>query len=174
MGTLLFAIAMSLAAAASANAGLTALHSAPNDLPNMSRLAALYSTPNDLPDPLNAEYFAWALSPNEKITVAALMFINTRGRTKERDDRLFINQGIGNNFAVQNILMSNRLDSLGGKPQNLNTIIDFGKLGFWDVLSAYAKTTPGTDQADLEIKIDPDYNDISYDPKPVIDTETRT
>jgi hypothetical protein len=154
--TLVLAIALSLAAATSVNAGFVELYSTPNDLPDMSYLLELYSTPNSLPDipylldlystpndlpsPLYTEYFTCALLPNEKITVAALMFTNTRSKTKERDDRGFINQGVG-------------------KPQNFNVATDFYKLGFWNVLSASAETTHGTYQANLELKITPIYID---------------
>jgi hypothetical protein len=37
----------------------------------------------------------------------------------------------------------------------------------------YAKTTPDTNQANLELKIDPNYID-SYDIKPAINTEPQT
>jgi hypothetical protein len=50
---------------------------------------------------------------------------------------------------------------------------DMSKLPQVDVLNAYAKTTPDTDQANLELKIDPNYID-SYDIKPAINTEPQT
>jgi hypothetical protein len=174
MGILLFAIALGLAAATSANAGLIMSHSTPNDVPELSRVEALHSAPNDLSDLPHTEYFTnLTLTPNEKITGTAMAFTNTPDWTKENNDRMSVNQGISNNAAVRSILMSNRLDSLGGKSQKFNTVVDFGKLGLWDVLNAYAETKPDTDQADLEFKITPDYNDLSYDLKPAIDTETR-
>jgi hypothetical protein len=163
MITLLCAIAISLVAATSANAGLAVLHSTPkNDLPNLPRLAVLHSTPNDLPGLLHAEYFTWVLSSNEKITGEALAFTNIRGWTKESDKQIFINQGIGDNFAGHGKLVSNLWDSLGGKPQNFNTVIDFGKPGFRDTSNAYAETAPGTDQTSFGFRIDPDSNDF-YD-----------
>lgn len=174
MGTLLFAIAMGLAIAASANAGLIISHSTPNDVPELSRVEALHSAPNNLSDLPHTEHLtSLTLTPNEKITGTAMAFTNTPDWTKESDDRMSVNQGISNNAAVRSILMSNRLDSLGGKSQKFNTVVDFGKLGLWDVLSVYAETELDTDQAGLEFKIDPDSNDLSYDLKPVIDTETR-
>jgi len=117
-----------LAAVTSVNAGLMVHHSTPNDLPDRPDLAAFCSTPNDLSELSGAEYFTCALVPNEKITVAALVFTSTRGRTKERDDRWFINQGLGSWRA-----------SLAGKPQNRNTAIDFDKLGLWNVLGLTPK-----------------------------------
>jgi hypothetical protein len=50
---------------------------------------------------------------------------------------------------------------------------DVSKLPQVDVLNAYAKTTPDTNQANLELKIDPNYID-SYDIKPAINTEPQT
>jgi hypothetical protein len=172
--TLLCVIAIGLVAATSANAGLVAIHSTPNDLSDLPRLEAIYSAPNDLSGLLYAEYFTLALAPNEKITGAALTLTNIRDCIKESDSRLFINRGVSNNFAGQGKLMSNIPDWLGGKPQNFNTAIDFGALEFSDVLNACAETTPSMNQANLEFKIDPNYNDFSYDLKPAINTETRT
>lgn len=169
--TLFCAIAIGLVAATSANAGLVMLHSAPNDLPKLSHLD---SAPNDLSNVPGAKYYTVAITPNEKITGAALRFTNIPGRTRESDNRLFVNQSVGNNFAGQGRLISNRPDWLGGKLQNLNMANDFSKTGLYDIFSVYSDIAPDTDQANLEFKIAPDSNDLSYDLKPAINTEVQT
>jgi hypothetical protein len=174
MRTLLFAIALSLAAATSANAGLAVLHSTPNDVSELSRMEMLHSAPNDLSDLSHAEYFTWVVGPNEKIIGEVLTVTKIRDWTKESNSNKSTNHGAGSNFAGQVKLISNRSNSLDGKLQNLNMIADFGKLGFWNVLSAHSETAPSMDQAASEFRIDPNYNDFNYDVTPAITTETQT
>jgi hypothetical protein len=150
---LLCLIAIGLVAAISANAGLVTSRSMPNNVSELPHAEILLSAPNDLSDLSQTEYVTNpTLTPNEKITVAALISTNTQSRTKERDNRLFINQDVG-------------------KTQNFNMAIDFDKLGFWKTLSAYAETIHGTGQANFELRIDPDCNDYPEDVAPVIITE---
>jgi hypothetical protein len=172
MTILFFVIAIGLAAATSVNAGLVTSDSAPNDVSQLPNVEVLCSAPNDLSDLLNAEYFTCELTPTEKITVAELTFKNIRSRTKERDSRRFFNEGIGKNLAVQSLLLSHLSGSLFGKPQNFNLVTNFDKLGFWNASSNYTETTSDTDQVNLELKIDPNYNG-SYDMTPAINTETQ-
>lgn len=159
MGILLCVIALSLAAATSANAGLTVFQPTPNNL-------------SELP---HAEYFTWGINytlpSNEKITGAVLTFTNIWDWTKESDDHLFIhlldnpkagvtsyvdNGGGGDNFAGQGVLVTNWSDPEGGKPRNFNLVLDFGKLGLLDALNAYIKTIPGKGKANFGFGIDPD------------------
>ena len=159
MGILLCVIVLSLAAATSANAGLTVFQPTPNNL-------------SELP---HAEYFTWGINytlpSNEKITGAVLTFTNIWDWTKESDDHLFIhlldnpkagvtsyvdNGGGGDNFAGQGVLVTNWSDPEGGKPRNFNLVLDFGKLGLLDALNAYIKTIPGKGKANFGFGIDPD------------------
>jgi hypothetical protein len=172
--TLLCAFGIGLVATTSANAGLAVLYSTPNDVSELSSMEMLHSAPNDLPDLFHAEYFTWVSGPNEKIIGEVLMVTKSRDWTKESNYYKFINHRVGNNFAGQVKLMSRRSDFLDGKPQNFNMITDFGKLGFWNILSAYAETAPGTNQATSEFRIDPKYNDFNYDVTLSITTEAQT
>lgn len=166
---LILSIALSLAGAASANAGLVSLHSASNDVSQLPHAEVLCSAPNDLSDLFNAEYFTCELTPNEKITVAELTFKNIRSRTKERDNRRFFNESIGKNSAVQGLLLS----CLSGSLFDFSIVTNIDKHGFWNVSSNYAGTTPGTDQVNYEFKSDPNSNNNNYDMTPAIDTDTR-
>ncbi|MGD0572935.1 MAG: PEP-CTERM sorting domain-containing protein [Sedimentisphaerales bacterium] len=159
MGTLLCVIALGLASATSANAGMVVFSPTPNNL-------------TVLP---HAEYFTWGINftlpSNEKITDAVLTFTNIWDWTKESDDHLFIhlldnpkagvttyvdNGGEGDNFAGQGKLVSNWSDPAGGSPRNFNLVLDFGKLGLLDALNAYLKTIPGKGKANFGFGIDPD------------------
>jgi hypothetical protein len=173
MVTLLFAIATGMVAATSANAGLKALRSTPNDLSNLPRIAGFHLTLNDLPNLPHAKYFILALTPNEKITGSALTFTNIRNWTKKCDEHIFVNHGIDDNLAVHSTLVSNLSNSLGSKLQNFNAVIDFGKLGPLNALNDYARTTAGLGQADFEFRVDSDCNDYPDDMAPVITTEPR-
>jgi hypothetical protein len=177
MRILLCAIALSLAAAASANAGLVTFQPTPNDL-------------SDLP---HTEYFTWGinftLAPNEKITGAALTFNNIWDWTKENNDHLFVhlldniksgsrsyvdNQGGGDNFASKGPLVGDWSDQFGGKPRNFNLVFDFSSPGLLNVLNNFAETIPGKNKANFGFGIDPDchyHNDgVTF----TITTETTT
>jgi hypothetical protein len=188
MRTLLFAIAIGLVAATSANAGLATLHSTPNDLPDLPQLAVYYSTPNNLSEPSYAEYFVTGInstpSPNETTTGTALTFSNIWGWTNKSDNLLFDNlksgaksyidnQGGGDYSTNKSPLAGNWPNLICGKPQNFNPVFDFGSLGLLNMRNNLAETIPGPDKAN-GFKIDPDYNDFSYDMTPAMTTKTKT
>jgi hypothetical protein len=165
MRTLLCAIALGLAAATSANAGLTVFQPTPNDL-------------SDLP---HEYYFTWGinltLAQDEKITAAKLTFTNIWDWTKESGDHLFVhlldniksgsrsyvdNQGGGDNFAGKGALVGDWSDPVGGKSQNFDLVFDFGSLELLGVLKDFALTAPGKNKVNFGFGIDPDchyYND---------------
>jgi hypothetical protein len=189
MRTLLFAIAIGLVAATSANARLAVLHSTPNDLPNLSQLVVRHSTPNDLSELPHAEYFAWGidstLAQDEITTGAALTFANIWGWINESDNHLLDNpksgsrsyvdhRGGGNYFANNGPLAGDWSDPIGGKPQNFNLVFDFGSLGLLDVRNNFTETTPGTDMANFGFRIDHDSNDYDNGITSTITTKTKT
>jgi hypothetical protein len=177
MGTLLCVIALCLAAATSANAGLVTFHPTPNDL-------------RVLP---HAEFFTWGidftLSPNEKITGASLTFANIWDWTRENNDHLFVhlldnispstisyvdNQGGGDNFAGKGPRVGVWSDPLGGRPRNFNLVFNFSSPGLLDALNNFAETTPGTGKANFGFGIDPDCHYYNNGVTLIITTETQT
>jgi hypothetical protein len=143
---LFFATVISLFAAACVNAGLVQFHEAPNDLSDLSEMTAVYSTPNDLPDFSYTEFFAGVPAPNEKIAVAVLTFSDIKSRTRERDERLFINLRTDNNLEIRRRLLSKWAESLVSKTQRYNINADFNKFEFWNTFKAYNDTLPDTDK----------------------------
>ena len=132
-------------------------------------------TPIDLSDLPHEKYFTWGIdftpSASEVITRATLTFTNIWDWTTEKNDHLFThlldnpnsgtvsyidNQGSGDNFVGQGVLVGNWSDLHGGHAMNFDLVYDFGALGFLDTLNAYAATTPGSGKANLGFGIDPD------------------
>jgi hypothetical protein len=158
MRALLFTIVIGLVAATSANAGLVPFRSTPNYLPYPPQLAVLHSTPNDLSELLHAKYYTTGINsartPNKITTAKVLMFANIWGWTNKS----------GGDWS----------DPISGKPQNLNLVFDFGSLGLLDMYNNFAETIPGTDKANFEFGINPDYNDYDDSVTFTINTETQT
>lgn len=188
MAVLLLAIAIGLVAATSANAGLVMRHSTPNDLPKLPQLIVYRSTPNDLPELSHAEYYATGINststPNEITTDKVTTLANIWGWTSESGNHLFDNlksgakshidnQSGGDCFTNKSPLAGDWSNLICGKPQNFNPVFDFGSPVLPDMHNNLAETIPGTDKAN-GFKLDPDYNDFSYDITPAITTETKT
>ena len=129
----------------------------------------------DLSDLSHEKYFTWGIdltpSASEVITRATLTFTNIWDWTTEKNDHLFThlldnpnsgavsyidNQGGGDNFVGQGVLVGNWSDLHGGHAMNFDLVYDFGALGLLDTLNAYAATTPGSGKANLGFGIDPD------------------
>lgn len=171
MGALLFAIAIGLVAATSANAGLVSLYSVPNDLPELS----------------DVEYFTCGIyfnNASDKITTGEMpTFANIRGWNSESDDDLFVHMPDNIKWDSKNYIVirsggdnsaGNWPAPLGGKPQNFNLLIGFGEPRFLSVLNAYAKTIPGTGKVNFGFGIDHDRNYYNDGMTSTINTETQT
>ena len=148
-------------------------------------------TPADLSDLPHEKYFTWGidftLPANETIIGATLTFTNIWDWDTEKNDRLYThlldnpksgvksytdNQGGGDNFAHQGVLVGVWSDPYGGRPHNFNLVYDFGALGLLDALKADIATTSGTGKANFGFGIDPDCHYYNCGVTFTITTET--
>lgn len=138
-------------------------------------------TPNQLWELPHQYYYTWginfSLAPDEIIAGAKLTYKNIWDWTREYNDHLYTtlldnpktgvvsyydNQGGGNNFAGQGVLVGDWSDLYGGYPRNFNLVYDFAELGLLDALTECINTAPAAGRANFGFGIDPDchyYND---------------
>jgi hypothetical protein len=150
---------------------------------------------NDLYDLPHANYFTWGINftpePGEFITGAVLTYNNIYDWRVEPDHlythlldnplgtsmkpvKIYIdNQGGGDNFAGQGVLVGNWSDPSGGYPHGFNLVYDFGKMGLLDELNAYVATTPGSGRLNFGFGIDPDCHYYNSGIEFVITTATN-